>query len=339
MLDVTSEREIIFESQHVTVVNAEQNSPTVFVTFNEVERLTDGVYFWGAATFERLGISAIGFVSSSKNWYPPPDMASAIEVARARIGGRRVVTFGFSQGGYGALKFGAQLSASLALGFSPQWSINPDDVAQFDQRFLQFFDHSLRGGERIEAHDLCSTNFVFADPDFANDMMNVRHILPLGNVVLIPVPFVRHGTVRVITEGGLGRRLIERCLEDRNVTAADLRNLVRAGRAQSAMYLRGRITRLFQTGGRHRGFLEATLRGIPDGPEKTIFLAVGHDAAKQSVEARAALASIDDEDLLNLDLRRYWGIFRASGFAEGEKRLARLLNKINAGEPPIDLAP
>ncbi len=317
--------EIIFQSDHLTVVHAESNSKTVFVTFNEVQQTASGTYFWGDATFKRMGVSAIGFVSAQKNWYPPMHMAAAIAAALRRIGGRRVITYGFSQGGYGALKFGARLSASLALAFSAQWSINPADVAAFDQRFTPFYNPMLRGGDRIEPGDLCPRNFLFADPAFPEDMAHVSRIKATGQASWIPVPFVRHGTVRVITEGGAGRKLIEHCLNNQEVTAAGLRHLIRDARANSTMYQRGRIVRLFQSGPRHRRFLDTAVSRLPDNPEKAMFLVSGHVAANQPDNARAILASLNDDALLSVDLYRYWALFRAAGLMDCAARLAALL--------------
>lgn len=324
------ERQILFHSRNITVVNTEHGSETVFVTFNEVDRTASGAYFWGASAFDDIGVSAIGFVSADKNWYPPADMTAALDVVKQQIGTRRVVTYGFSQGGYGALKFGSRLSASLALGFSTQWSINPDDVSDFDNRFIHYYDKALQGGSRIEAHDLCPRNFIFADPGFTTDMMNAKRLIALSNVTLIPVPFVKHGTVRLITEGGLSRRLITRCLHQPDVEAAELRALLRSGRARSPMYQRGLIARLLREGRRHQHLLEKALKAIPDGPGKTMLLVAGHDAVNQRREAQAALDSLDDDALLTVDLQKYWTLFRASGFAEGEARLAPLIEGAQA---------
>ncbi len=88
--------QIIYRTDHLTVVLLENDTDTVFVTFNEVGLNASGTEFWGREVFAKNSISVIGFVSAKPNWYPPGDMAAALEAARAHIGGRRVVTYGHS---------------------------------------------------------------------------------------------------------------------------------------------------------------------------------------------------------------------------------------------------
>ncbi|MBV8524969.1 MAG: hypothetical protein JOY71_23090, partial [Acetobacteraceae bacterium] len=143
-------KSILFKSDHLTVVLSEHGSDCVFVTFNEMGLRANGFRFWGDGLLDSLKLTSIGFVSSSPDWYAPDDMEPAAKACSSYIKARRVVTYGYSQGGYGALKYSRLLSADLALSFSPQWSINPADVGDFDRRFTQHYDAERRNGERIE---------------------------------------------------------------------------------------------------------------------------------------------------------------------------------------------
>ncbi len=317
-------REIIFQSPHLTVVHAERGTRTVFVTFNELGMRANGDRFWGDELFDRVGISAIGFVSARPNWYPMIDMIQALDVAKARIDGRRVVTYGHSQGGYGALKFGAQLSASLALGFSPQWSINPDDVAGIDIRFMAHYDRLLRNGERIEPDDLCPNNLIFIDRAETLDAINGDRLLALDRVSLVPVPFTAHGTIRLITEGRKGRALIQRCTEDTVPTAAELRRMLRSARPRSRLYAEEKVRQLARTHRRHGRFLDAALQAIPEGPAKTMTV-IAVDIVKGNLDAAGAeLSAMTDDDILEVHFGQYWTAYRESGFLYGEQRIGPL---------------
>jgi hypothetical protein len=320
-------KEIIFFSENVTVVHVEYGTKTVMVTFNEVGTSALGETFWGSDIFDRMEVSAIGFVSARPNWFPPADMGPAIAAATARIAGRRAVTYGFSQGAYGALKFGAALSADLALAFSPQWSIRPDDVQRFDQRFCYYYDASLRNGEPIESADLCPRNLIVVDFAVPDDVEHARRIGALGRVDLVPAPFAGHTTIRLITEGRAGRSLIQRCLDKPTLDAAGLRGLIRASRAKSKTYAAEKLRRLVQSRRRHGRFFETALLGRPDGLDKTLILLQLRLAAGDREAAAALMNSIPDEQLINIDFWEYWTLFRKLGFVAGEAKLAPLYRR------------
>ena len=112
-----STRRIIFQSDNVRLILDEKGTDTVIVSFNEMNFAWNGDQYWGQKLLEPLQVTVLGFVTPEPNWYPPDDMKGAIPAAIEAIAGRRVVTYGFSQGGYGALKFSRALSASTAVAF------------------------------------------------------------------------------------------------------------------------------------------------------------------------------------------------------------------------------
>jgi tetratricopeptide (TPR) repeat protein len=317
-------RDLIFTSERLNVVHAETGSDTVIVTFNEMGLAANGTSFWGAELMERVGISAIGFVSVRPNWYPPLDMAPAIDAALAKIAGRRVVTYGFSQGGYGALKFGAALKADLAIAFSPQWSINPRDVSTFDQRFTSWYDATLRNGERIEQDELARRNFVFFDRAFPPDRGHATPLLAMEGVHEVTMPFTGHETIRLITEGRQGRALVELLRNARPPMPADFRKLARRARPDSASYAQGKMVQLRGSQRRHAGYLQSVVDGLPEGTPKSIAITENYLSVGSFVNAENVMASVTDADLQALYLPALWYSFREAGFLYGESRLAPL---------------
>jgi len=71
-------RKIIFETEHLVVIEHDFGTETVFVTFNEMGISAKGTKYWGDAFFEKSRISAIGVMSKKPNWYPEDDMMRAI---------------------------------------------------------------------------------------------------------------------------------------------------------------------------------------------------------------------------------------------------------------------
>ena len=254
---VREEAKVFFESEGILGVHAETHSDTIIVTFNELTTTANGNSFWGDRLLAGLDVTGIGFVSTTPNWYPREDMLRAIDAARSLISGRRVVTYGYSQGAYGALKYGAHLSASAAVAFSPQWSINPIDVGKFDSRFSKFYEPGLANGERIEAEDLCERNYVVVDRWNRVDAANIEKLIALGSVVVIPCPFADHGTLAIITDAHLGNDLVRLMVDDRALRPQALRTLVRRGRTKSLTYQRYRAAQLSASRTRHQRFASA----------------------------------------------------------------------------------
>ncbi len=84
-----------------------------------------------ARTASRSGARHCIFVTDKENgWYQRRGMADEItQTVRAylaRIGARRVMSMGYSMGGYGALVFADRLSADTALAIGPQYDIGVD---------------------------------------------------------------------------------------------------------------------------------------------------------------------------------------------------------------------
>jgi hypothetical protein len=317
--------QIIYRTDHLTVVLLENDTDTVFVTFNEVGLNASGTEFWGREVFAKNSISVIGFVSAKPNWYPPGDMAAALEAARAHIGGRRVVTYGHSQGGYGALKFGGALSASVALAFCPQWSIVPEDVASFDRRFIGFYKPDLRNGSRIEAGDLPIRSFLFVDEGQPQDWQNAKPILSLSkSVTKITMPFSGHASIRILTESGQGGAFVRTFLVADDPGAQALRNMVRQGRSRSQAYRDQKLERLTKTSRRHPTYFTGALIGFPDGISKTLILIKAALYAGDKQRAQDLLDSLSDEQLLQIDFIYSWEVFRRCGFDHGERRLGPL---------------
>ena len=227
------------------------------------------------------------------------------------------MTYGFSQGGYGALKFSAPLAASMSLCFSPQWSINPDDVDAFDRRFSGHYDAALRNGERIEQGDICSQNFIFYDTGDSRDAENAKRLLALGGVHAVLAPFTGHGTVRLISDARLGRDLIGLCLGQSGANPSDFRALLRRARRRSTTYLDGKLARLQTSVPRHRKFAEAALDCLPEGPAKTMAAVSFSVAVNDLRDAEKLMASVSDDHLSGYDFLKHWSLFRSCQFLTG----------------------
>ena len=323
-------REIIFSSENLKVVDRPEDGETVILTFSPLGFTVVGDSFWGAELFDRVNLSAIGFVATSANWFPPDDMEAAFPAVRARIAGRKVITYGHSQGAYAALKFAKQLGARTAVAFSPQWSINPSDVKAFDRRYEKNYDPNLRNGERIDEGDLCRQSFVIVDRADKEDVVHADILAKLSGVTCIPSPFSGHNTIVPVAEGGQGRPLMHLFTKSDGIQASDIRQLLRNARRKSDTYRRTRIDQLLEHLPRHQKIYEIALSAIPDGAEKTMTKVLGQVAAAQMQAAAVTMAEVSDEALAKFNLFRFWTAFRRAGFDVGERRIAPIFKFAHA---------
>lgn len=81
---------------------------------------------------------------------------------------RKHVGYGFSMGGFGAIKYAPVLHFTHTYAFSPQVSIDPSKVGRFDQRYAKWFEPSLNAGEEAIAWRRGQTYLIY-DPAFSVD--------------------------------------------------------------------------------------------------------------------------------------------------------------------------
>ncbi len=297
------------------------------------------VAFGGDALLLEQGISAFGIVTPAPNWYPRLAMEEVIAAILERVKGRRVVTFGHGQGGYGALKYSACLKASVALALSPQSSINPADVGQFDPRFRSYFNQELDNGTRIEQADLCDCAIVVYDWTHKIDSAHAARLAMLRGVATVVAPFSVNDLARLATEGTSGARIISLCASSTLPAAPDLRQVIRASRKASKSYLTGMlrqlIVRLSQSHCRRSAFVSRLLDKTHN--DDNLFYASLISYAKgDSPTAISKLTAMTGDEIKAADLMSFWHLARQLRFAEAEVALAeqicaRLPSNVRAG--------
>lgn len=201
---------MVFRSNEVECLYKCRGSDTLLVTFNEMGMSANGRDIWGDAPAKSLNLSIFGFVSTKPNWFPIEDFLCCLKYYwkwTLNSKHRRVVVFGLSQGGYAALKFHKMLGADISISFSPQISINPEDI--IDYRFNKFYDSTKNISMRITRKDMTDRCYIIYDPYDKNDARHVESLALTGNATAISLPFVGHGSIRAF----LGKRNLWRLLE------------------------------------------------------------------------------------------------------------------------------
>jgi hypothetical protein len=178
---------IIFETNNIEILARQGSSSYALVTFCPATDLANGKTMWGQRVVDNADITAIGIRAKKSNWFPVSDMMQASSSIKARLTGYdSIVSYGSSMGGYGALKFGKLLGITHGLSFAPQWSIAPEDVGDWDKRFVHNFDATLHTDVSIKPSDLPEKSFVFYDPFMTADKINAERIFS-SNKATIPI--------------------------------------------------------------------------------------------------------------------------------------------------------
>jgi hypothetical protein len=312
-------KSVLFRSQHILVIAQIGETDGIFVTFNEMGLTENGDRFWGDSLFEKLKISSIGIMTPTPNWYPEQDMISALSVIESVTKGRRVVTYGHSQGGYGALKYSKALNAAAVLAFCPQWSINPHDVRTFDERFQSYYRSDLRNGLRIERNDVSENSYLLFDRRSKLDLWNANKILQFPGTTAIHCPFSGHDTVRLPAEGGRSADLVSLFMTESADYSGMLKKIIRQARKKSATYRRHAYKYLVSRGKFSK--LEKLLPGCSGdlATEVSIMLAIGQ---LRFDEAQELIVTCPLKVLGNIGILECWTICRNNNLAHAELRIA-----------------
>jgi tetratricopeptide (TPR) repeat protein len=202
---------IVFRTKDLEVLFVDGGSSYLLITFNEAGKPGDGRHIWGESLVRSAGITTLGFMTRSANWFPEADMREAVAALKPfldRFPER--VLFGHSMGGYGAIKYSRLLGSSVAMSFCPQFSIKPDDVGSFDKRFLHCYRPEQHEQMSVSSADVSGEVYVFYDPCLMVDRENVRLIRESAPCVdLISMTNTGHGTITAFRGTIVATRLFE----------------------------------------------------------------------------------------------------------------------------------
>ena len=228
---------LVCDTGRVAALYQPRQSETLIISFAPRQ---DRQSIWGSSFLQRFGTALLGLVDYRASWFPAADMATVLEAVRPLLAPyRRIILYGFSMGGYGALKYSARLGAEAVLAFSPQYSIHPAEVGAFDpRRARKFFNPHLHEGMRIAPGDIGGQALIFHDPLFYDDRRHaelIRAVAPEAVPVL--APFTNHDTIRFAVEIGMVEPLLRELATGGPIDVEMLRPFMRARRLQSQDYV------------------------------------------------------------------------------------------------------
>jgi tetratricopeptide (TPR) repeat protein len=223
--------EVLFENEEVQVLRRRGGSGFTLVTFGDLTLRPDGQGFWGLKVAEALDLDAVGFVAKRENWYPPaaiePALPAVLPVLR-----RRRLGYGYSMGGYAALKHAARLGLTATLAVCPQTTIDPDDPLD-DRRYAAFHQPALHAGMRVRPADLAPVTVVLADPYHPADAAHARVVVAAAGagrrVTWLRAPHADHAAIWLLTKTRLLHRVIRLMLQGRDAELPEVLRRLRRG--------------------------------------------------------------------------------------------------------------
>ncbi|MFD1343760.1 alpha/beta hydrolase [Litorisediminicola beolgyonensis] len=214
------------------------DAPKLFVSFRQrLERPGAFDEARPVKSFTDRGHAHLALQARENDWYIN-DETPAFEVMLAEVATRykRVVSMGFSMGGYAALRFSKALDLKRVIAISPQVSISPALVPG-DIRFHRFAaEFDPERGDLASHGRLRLRGAVLFDPFRPLDAFNAEAIGAIfSNLALCRLAGGGHPATRTLREGG-GYPALQRLLVGNEVARADITGLHRAGRAKSPNY-------------------------------------------------------------------------------------------------------
>lgn len=228
---------IVYEDDHIFLVKNDRGGDLLIVTFSELNFRVDGDRYWAKGPIDKSNISSLGVVAKSKNWFPEASMRKAIELISAFLSQfKTICSYGFSQGGYAAIKYSRLIGCDHVLSFSPQCSIKPDDVGAFDKRFLHYYDEEIHSNMGISDLDVGGRTWIFVDPHLMVDKRNSDFIQKaVSGVEVVNCNYLGHGTVRVVASYKSFSELIELIASDK-INRSRLFSLIKRSKKDNLYY-------------------------------------------------------------------------------------------------------
>lgn len=189
------------------------------------------------APIANYGAAQAHVVTKKNDWYQNADLMDVFAVlAPVTEAYDRVVLYGGSMGGYGAMVASGYLKAERVVAVVPQFSVDPGKIP-FDPRWDQLTsDLQFIHDDMIRYLAPSMRRIMLYDPRLDLDVRHIALYQELAPIELIKAPFAGHYPLQVAHEGGVLSDYVSELLfgePDR----ARLNQLRRRSRRKSTRYL------------------------------------------------------------------------------------------------------
>lgn len=217
------------------------------------------VYPWAYTFVEGLGHSHLGIIMQRRcDWFRQPDLEAYFDGLR-KDGFfdqfEKVIFYGASMGGYGALSYSSAVPGSDVVVFSPQTSLDRK-VVPFETRYRDGFRRGrwkqTRYCDAVDGVKAARRVTVFADPFHTLDAAHAKR-LQGDNVVWAKCPSSGHNPARLMKFMGCLQEAVTKAFDGR-LSEVEFRQIWRAHRDTQA------LARVILRQGMRAGHLDLVLR-------------------------------------------------------------------------------
>lgn len=195
---------------------------------------------WGVDPLRKKGISHIAVKPKAPNWYRKPDLTEAFGHLRS-MGFfdkfERIITYGASMGGYGALAYADILQADTVICLNPQSTMNPA-LVPWEQRFPRSRVENWKKKSSDAALGCRNARQIYAFVDRMH-LPDWKHIERLSkhNLHVMNVPFVAHGVPIHLLKCGVLPMIVSELIEKDNFNRTVFYKKIRYRREIPKYYL------------------------------------------------------------------------------------------------------
>ena len=296
---------IVMETPRLRAFRVPSPSATLVVTFSNYVEGGERHQPFGERFFAHHGIDAIHVVAKDNHWFDLPETAALLAAIRDAAGGKPLLTYGSSMGGYAAIRFAAALGAARAIAISPQYALDRR-IVPFERRWRHEARRLRLAATRAEPD--APPAIVFFDPHNP-DARHVEHWARERVVEAVPLAYAGHPAATFLAQVGLLGESLLAIVDGRFDAAATVRE-ARARRRRSGQY----FTQLAaaQPVHRRRCALAIVGRAIAISPQSADYRGIhavllyraGREAEAEAAH-RAALALAPDDPLAWFRLSRF----------------------------------
>lgn len=203
----------LFDSEELEVSFLEGKSDFLLITFSALDFSTKTDAFWGRYFAEKNGLSALGFVAKSNNWYPQGIIRECLPAVLTKIEHfKQRITYGSSMGAYAAIKYSRALGATASAAFGPQFSIDPADGIKLSS-YTSYYKPEYHADMAIKNSDVGENCFVFHDQTDDFDRNNANYIASVAPwAKLVRLRNVGHEAIKILGNSANTIKMLKLCL-------------------------------------------------------------------------------------------------------------------------------
>ncbi|MFH5776903.1 hypothetical protein ACHFJ0_21870 [Paracoccus sp. NGMCC 1.201697] len=233
---------ILIESWNYWLEGYHYNNDILVITF---ENLTGGVRRpdgyregWGSTYFRKRGISHLCVKPKMADWYQKPDLPRTFRKLK-RNGFfspySKILTYGASMGGFGALAYANLVGATSVLSLNPQSTMDRRKLPH-ETRFSLSQRQSWEGefSDAAGRSSKAKSVYIFADMAFKPDRDQVERVID-KNTCVFNVPHLGHGIAHFLQRMGILSTIVTQVI-DEDVDRNGIREALRSRRSFPAYY-------------------------------------------------------------------------------------------------------